>query len=140
MNLDIFMIADATRSLISSRPVRVLAALALCMTNAIATAAPAKAAAAFDGQWSVLIVTEKGDCDRGYRYPVQISKGSVGYSGQAAFSVSGRVNDSGVITVTVSRGEQSARGTGQLAGNRGSGAWKTGGGECSGTWTAERRS
>jgi hypothetical protein len=140
MNRNIPMIARTTRSFIASRPVRLLTALTLCMTNAIATAAPAKAAAAFDGQWSVLIVTEKGDCDRGYRYPLQISKGSVGYAGQASFNVSGRVNESGAITVTVSRGEQSARGTGQLAGNRGSGAWKTGGGECSGTWTAERRS
>src|SRR3954467_14369750 len=26
----------------------------------------------FDGSWSVLIVTEKGKCDRAYRYPVKI--------------------------------------------------------------------
>lgn len=108
--------------------------------GAAALTAPAKAGPAYDGSWSVLIVTEKGDCDRAYRYPVQITNGAVGYAGQASFNVSGRVGANGAITVTVSRGDKSARGSGQLAGSTGGGAWKTGSGECSGRWTAERRS
>lgn len=108
--------------------------------GAAAIATPAKAGPAYDGSWSVLIVTEKGDCDRAYRYPVQITNGAVGYAGQASFNVSGRVGANGAITVTVSRGDKSARGSGQLAGSTGGGAWKTGSGECSGRWTAERRS
>jgi hypothetical protein len=102
-----------------------------------ATTAPAFAGTPFDGSWSVLIVTQKGDCDRGYRYPVQISNGTVGYSGQADFTVKGRVTAEGAISVTVSRGDRSAHGSGRLAGNSGTGAWKAG--ECSGIWTAERR-
>jgi len=94
----------------------------------------------FDGTWSVLIVTEKGTCDRAYRYPVRISNGSVGYAGEASFNVSGNVGSNGAVTVIVSRGNQSARGSGQLSGTDGSGHWVTGSGECSGTWTAERRS
>ena len=97
-------------------------------------------AATHDGRWSVLVITDKGDCDRAYRYPVQITNGAVGYAGQASFNVSGRVGANGAITVTVSRGDKSARGSGQLAGSTGGGAWKTGSGECSGRWTAERRS
>src|SRR5262249_47403439 len=62
----------------------------------------------FDGIWSVLIVTEKGTCDRAYRYPVRISHGAVGYAGEASFNVSGHVQSNGVVTVTVSRGSQSA--------------------------------
>ena len=93
-----------------------------------------------DGNWSVLIVTEQGKCDRAYRYPVRISNGAVGYAGQASFDVSGSVGANGAVTVTVSKGGQSAKGTGQLSANGGSGHWKTGGGECSGSWTAERRS
>ena len=30
-------------------------------------------AAGYDGTWSVLIVTETGTCDRGYRYNVNVS-------------------------------------------------------------------
>ncbi|MGB9367791.1 MAG: hypothetical protein WCE79_17445 [Xanthobacteraceae bacterium] len=94
----------------------------------------------FDGTWSVLIVTEKGTCDRAYRYPVRISNGAVGYAGEASFNVSGSVGPNGTVTVMVSKGNQSARGSGQLSGSDGSGRWVAGSGECSGTWTAERRS
>src|ERR1041384_1601200 len=90
--------------------------------------------------WGVLIVTEQGKCDRAYRYPVRISNGSVGYAGEASFNVSGSVGANGAVTVTVSRGSQSAKGTGQLSGTTGSGRWTAGSGECSGSWTAERRS
>ena len=95
---------------------------------------------AFDGGWSVLIVTEKGTCDRAYRYPVKIQNGAVGYAGSASFTVSGQVGDNGAVTVMVARGSQSAKGTGRMSGNDGSGTWTAGSGECSGTWTAERRS
>jgi len=111
-----------------------------------ATAMPAAAAPIsagkqnFDGTWSVLIVTEQGKCDRAYRYPVRISNGSVGYAGEASFNVSGKVGAGGAVTVTVSRGSQSATGAGQLSSNGGGGRWTAGSGECSGTWTAERRS
>ena len=63
-----------------------------------------------------------------------------GYAGEAAFNVSGKVGDNGAVTVTVSRGSQSARGQGRLSATDGSGMWTAGSGECSGTWTAERRS
>ena len=116
-----------------------LAALALAATPAFSAPTQQAPKANFDGNWSVLIMTQKGDCDRGYRYPVQISNGSVGYAGQASFNVGGKVGPNGAITVTVSRGDKSAHGTGTLSGAEGSGFWKTGGGECSGTWTAERR-
>jgi hypothetical protein len=115
-----------------------LAAFALLSTAALVKPAPVLAKTAFDGTWSVLIVTEKGECDRGFRYPVEISGSHVGYAGQASFNVSGKVAASGAISVTVSRGDKSAKGTGVLAGSRGSGSWA--GGPCSGTWTAERRS
>ena len=110
-----------------------------------ATAVPAFAAPIasgktnFDGTWSVLIVTEKGTCDRAYRYPVRISNGAVGYAGEASFNVTGRVGANGAVTVTVSRGSQSASGSGMLSTSDGSGYWRTASGECSGTWTAERR-
>ena len=118
------------------------AALAiLAVTAAPAFAAPIAAGkASFDGQWSVLIVTEKGTCDRAYRYPIKIRNGSVDYAGSASFNVNGHVGANGAVTVTVSRGSQSASGSGRLSAADGSGRWTAGSGECSGSWTAERRS
>ena len=122
------------------RPATAFAALAI-LASSIVPASPAPAGKpGFDGNWSVLIVTEKGTCDRAYRYPVRISGGSVGYAGEASFNVSGSVGANGAVTVTVSRGNQSARGSGQLSASDGSGRWIAGSGECSGSWTAERRS
>ena len=124
------------------RPVTVLSAAAMLVSMAIpADSAPIAAGKAnFDGAWSVLIVTQKGTCDRAYRYPVQIQNGTVGYAGSASFTVSGKVGDAGAVTVTVARGSQSATGTGRMSGTDGSGIWTAASGDCSGTWTAERRS
>ena len=91
----------------------------------------------YDGMWSVSIVTEKGDCDRGYRYPIRISNGVLANAGDVSFTITGKVAPTGAITVTVSHGRTSATGSGRLAGGTGAGNWA--GGECSGTWTAERR-
>jgi len=116
-----------------------LSALAI-LAATVPASAPAAAKSNFDGQWSVLIVTQKGQCDRAYRYPVKIENGSVGYAGSASFTVSGKVGDAGAVTVTVARGSQSATGTGRMSATDGSGIWTAASGECSGTWTAERRS
>src|SRR5215203_3291721 len=119
------------------RPATAFAALAI-LASSIVPAAPAPIAAKpnFDGNWSVLIVTEKGTCDRAYRYPVKIENGAVGYAGSASFTVSGKVGDNGAVTVLVARGSTSAKGQGRLSGTDGSGLWTAGSGECSGTWTA----
>ena len=120
---------------------RTFAALAILTSSvAPALAAPIASAKSFDGGWSVLIVTEKGTCDRAYRYPVKIENGAVGYAGSASFNVTGKVGANGAVTVTVSRGDKSATGTGRMSGTDGAGTWSAASGECSGTWTAERRS
>ena len=93
---------------------------------------------AYDGLWSVSIVTEKGDCDRGYRYPIRISHGQLANAGDVAVNIAGKVMPTGAITVMVSAAGKSANGSGRLSGNLGEGSWI--GGDCSGTWTAERRS
>jgi len=117
------------------------AALAVLTASiAPAFAAPIAASKSFDGGWSVLIVTEKGTCDRAYRYPVKIENGTVGYAGSASFNVTGKVAPTGAVIVTVSRGDKSATGTGHMSGTDGAGTWTAASGECSGTWTAERRS
>ena len=115
-------------------------AFALVAASAMLAASATSNAAAphFDGLWSVSIVTEKGDCDRGYRYPIRISHGTLANGGDDPFTISGKVMPTGAITVTVSHGDKSATGSGRLAGDEGEGVWT--GGACSGTWSAERRS
>jgi len=102
---------------------------------------PARAAA-HDGSWSVLVATEKGDCDRGYRYSVNVANGLVRYSGSAAVGLNGTVAPNGAVKVSItSSGQGAASGTGRLSANAGSGTWRGSGdkGTCSGRWEAERR-
>ena len=95
---------------------------------------------AFDGLWSVSIVTYYGDCDRGYRYPLRIWDGRVVKAdSDPNYEVAGAVARSGAIGVTVAGGGQTASGTGRLTRNYGAGVWRTANGRCSGRWTAERR-
>jgi hypothetical protein len=112
---------------------------ALIATSIVAgalTAAPAAATPSFDGSWSVVIVTDKGTCDRSYRYPVRISKGEVLNDGPSLVNVSGKVANNGAVKVLVSAGDKSAMGVGKLGAAKGGGSWS--GGECSGRWEAER--
>jgi hypothetical protein len=123
------------------RPACAAALAILSLSTVSASPTPLSAGKpSFDGAWSVLIVTEKGTCDRAYRYPVKIENGAVGYAGSASFTVSGKVDPKGAVTVTVARGSQSATGTGVMSGTDGIGTWTAASGECSGSWTAERRS
>jgi hypothetical protein len=95
----------------------------------------------FEGNWSVLVITESGTCDRAYRYAVRVADGAVRYSGEAGVDVSGRVDDKGRVRVTIGRGEQRAEGTGQLGADSGSGTWsgRAPNSRCQGRWEAEKR-
>lgn len=95
---------------------------------------------AFDGLWSVSIMTQMGDCSRGYRYPLRIVGGYVTKADDdSTYAVAGAVARSGAIGVTVSGGGQTATGIGRLTRTSGRGIWHTSNGECSGNWTAQRR-
>ncbi len=95
---------------------------------------------AFDGLWSVAIVTRDGPCDSSYRYPARIVGGRVVQAdNDFSYQMYGAVSSSGTIIVTVSKGGQSATGYGRLSRLRGGGWWRTTGGQCSGTWTTFRR-
>jgi hypothetical protein len=97
----------------------------------------AAAHTAYDGRWSLSIVTQRGACDT-YNFPVQIENGRVTFPGLV--KASGRVAAGGVVRVTVAAGDKSASGSGKLTLGSGSGRWSGHSGEarCSGTWTAQR--
>jgi hypothetical protein len=94
----------------------------------------------YDGVWSVLVITDKGECDRAYRYPVRIRGGKVGHTDpSSSFNIGGRVGAGGTVKVFVSRADKRADGVGRLTKAGGGGKWKSSRGECSGRWVAERR-
>ena len=100
----------------------------------------ASAQRVYDGNWSVLIVTERGNCDRAYRYGVSIRGGGVYYDG-GVVNFTGRVQANGNVSVRVTSGSAFANGTGRLGRSEGQGRWsgQSSGSRCAGYWTAERR-
>lgn len=121
---------------------RLLMGLALLAALAVVAPPPARAQpTSYDGLWSVLIITEEGTCDRGYRYAVRIKRGHIGHAdpSSSGFNIQGRVASSGSIRVSVVRGDKRADGSGRMTKTSGTGKWRSAKGECTGIWTAERR-
>jgi hypothetical protein len=121
----------------SQNPVRegALGAVTALSLVAALISYPAAATSLFDGMWHVSIVTNKGECPSAHRLPVRIASGVVS-SADMGLVVSGRVSESGQVTVVVAQGNRSAAGSGRLSGRSGSGKWI--GDSCSGTWSAQR--
>jgi hypothetical protein len=117
-------------------------ALLVATAASLSSASATFASSPYDGRWSVVIETLKGDCDRAYRYGLNIANGNVSYAGDAPFDIRGRVAGNGAVHVRVSRGASFADGHGRLSPSDGSGSgtWHgVGNGVCSGKWFAERR-
>ena len=115
---------------------------ALAAVPISAQAAKARVSAtAFDGSWSVLILTQSGSCDRAYRAGVQISNSEVFNAGGEPIALRGHVAPNGAVRVSVAAGAQEAHGAGRLSRTSGGGTWQGQGslGTCAGTWQAERR-
>jgi hypothetical protein len=102
----------------------------------VADAAPRMGA--YDGSWTVLIITQAGACDQTYSFPVQIAGGRVSSGGFA--DVTGSVGRGGGVVVRVSAGGSYATGSGRLGLGSGVGRWsgKASAGTCSGRWQATR--
>ena len=109
----------------------------LALAAIASTASVASAATAYDGRWSLNIVTQRGACDT-YNFPVNITNGAVTFPGLVR--ASGRVAKGGAVRVNVAAGDKSASGFGKLSLGSGSGRWsgKSGDARCSGTWSAQR--
>jgi len=128
-----------------NRPMQRIAFLAFALGTAAVLGASSWAVARtnFDGNWSVEVLTDRGTCDRGYRYEIQVEDGALLIRGEGSGSIdiTGRVDAGGAVKVSIQRGQQVANGTGRLSRDSGSGTWNghTTSSECSGVWTAERR-
>ena len=100
------------------RSIFLATAAALLVTSASvpSNAAHVARANSYDGNWSVVINTLRGDCGSALRYSVRIIGGQVQGVDQNA-QVAGIVNASGLIRVAVAQAGRSASGAGRLAGN-----------------------
>jgi len=105
--------------------------------SVLLAASPGRAAS-FDGPWTVIIVTQSGNCDAAYSFPLQVSGGRIASAGGA--TMNGRISSGGGVNVAISSGGSSGRASGRLAGSSGSGRWSgvLNGARCSGRWEAHR--
>jgi hypothetical protein len=94
----------------------------------------------FDGRWSIEVLTDKGECDRAYRYAVIVENGRARYGGPEGFNVTGGVQPSGAVSGSIIYGSNRADVRGRLSGGWGQGNWTfVGARRCSGHWNAEKR-
>lgn len=93
---------------------------------------------AFDGTWSVLLQTTRGNCPAAIRAGVHIIAGRLSAEDQS-YGLDGRVAPSGAVRVTVFAAGKGGGAAGRLSREAGRGRWRTWSGECSGEWTAARR-
>jgi hypothetical protein len=117
-------------------------AVAAISTVVVAALAPTGAFAirrAFDGGWIVQITTSRGACNSGVGFGVEVRDGVVFAAG--GFDVQGTVAANGTARVRITSANQSASGSGRLAGNSGAGTWRGVGvqGACAGSWSAIRQ-
>ena len=114
-----------------------LLACAALAAFVVADAAPARAGG-YDGTWTTVFATTRGNCSSGYSVPFLVHGGRVSSAGGG--HVSGSVNRTGGVAVAVSVGASHATGGGRLAGSSGYGRWSgiITGDRCSGTWQATR--
>ena len=131
------MISRYFASLPRVRASKLLLAAAALAAFAVSDAAPARAGG-YDGTWTTVFSTTRGNCSSGYSVPFLVNGSRVSSAGGG--HVSGSVNGSGSVAVAVSVGASHATGGGRLRGSSGSGRWSgiITGDRCSGTWQASR--
>jgi hypothetical protein len=117
---------------------RVLLGITIVALAATAALAAPRSAANYDGKWSVEVITDRGTCDRVYRWNLGIQGGRVIDVGEVA-KPSGGVSATGGVSMRFVRNNDYASATGQLSGDWGSGSWSSPTLACSGRWRAERR-
>ena len=115
-----------------------LLAIAAAAALALPGSADARGPGGYDGTWTTVFATTRGNCSSGLSVPFLVTGGRVSSAGGG--HVSGSVNRSGGVAVAVSVGASHASGGGRLVGNYGSGRWSgiIQGDRCAGTWQASR--
>jgi hypothetical protein len=108
-------------------------------TLIVLLATPAAATVgSYDGAWSLVFVTQRGECDPNYSFDVNISNGIVSHPNLVRLT--GRVALNGSVHASVAVQDRFAAGSGKLTKTSGQGTWKghSGSARCSGYWTARK--
>jgi hypothetical protein len=107
---------------------------ALTAAGAFAAAPAVAESNAYDGLWTVTVVTKSGTCQPTTSSTLTVTDGNVSAGGAA---VSGKVGREGLVRVSIN----GAYANGQLNGKTGSGKWNgaSAGVPCSGRWEASRQ-
>jgi hypothetical protein len=95
----------------------------------------------FNGRWSVHAIPEKGACRRAHYFKVVVENGVArnAASRRTSDNVTGGLEPSGRVRVSLQRRGAQVDVTGNLAGQSGSGHWTIAGRiDCSGRWTASK--
>ncbi|MGY3587592.1 hypothetical protein ACVIGB_003356 [Bradyrhizobium sp. USDA 4341] len=108
------------------------------LAGSLVLTSAAEARSAYDGSWDLVFITQRGECDPTYSFPVNITNGIVTHPNLVKFR--GYVTRSGAVRASVTVQDKFASGSGKLTGNSGRGAWSghSGQSRCSGYWTARR--
>src|SRR5437763_16202181 len=101
---------------------RVLLGITIVALAATAALAAPRGAGSYDGKWSVEVITDKGTCDRVYRWSLGMQGGHVIDVGEVA-RPSGGVSANGRVNMRFVRNNDYASATGELSGDWGSGSW-----------------
>ncbi len=112
-----------------------------CLIGLGAQAAPKTSigANAYDGVYSVEIITDEGSCDKAYRWSVAIVDGRVSSTGDVVAEASGQIDGRGELSLAFRRNDQVAHAAGRVSGTWGQGTWNSASLKCGGHWRAERR-
>jgi hypothetical protein len=88
--------------------------------------------------WSLVFVTQRGECEPSYSSDVNIANGIVSHPNLVRFT--GRVSANGLVHASVTVHDKYASGSGKLTKTDGQGTWKgrSGTARCSGYWTAQK--
>jgi hypothetical protein len=103
----------------------------------LAGAASASAAGSFDGQWSVQLTTQHGDCDPSYSWSVAVTDGRISDAGMF-MQAAGAIDRRGRVQIRIIHGSDVVAASGRVSGEFARGAWLSPTRQCSGAWSAQR--
>jgi hypothetical protein len=121
---------------------RAPALVGACAAATFTFAGPLLAQAPHDGSWAIEIVTERGACERLYRYYVEVEGQAVrlrSMSGETSPAATGLVRADGRINATLGQADDPVNVTGRLAATSGTGVWSAPARQCTGRWSAHKR-
>jgi hypothetical protein len=111
----------------------------LALIGLLAAPLPAHAAQKdYNGKWRIYATTEKGQCVKGFRLSIRISRGKAYMIGNSLSGTKTAISSRGQVNIKYVNGRDVITATGRLRGEYGAGSWSYPEFRCTGRWRAER--